>query len=277
MLPHKYVSMEKRKQSLLSIEIARLKTRTGNIPIVATWESKPGRITVFWWSVTNAKWESWSRDVEDLNMIGKTMREATYSNWSNRVAIVAAKGNVFVIYNRKVKLKRGGTAEGLLMDRLEWDESIKKLFLETEDPIRIPVSGVISDFKRPGYYLWAGFDSPSEKLLIVFQAIRPLRAIFPSDHFIQDLPIRDYEFLRRVIEERGAFKGLSEIFLKRDSVPWSFQLQPAETVELTLLSLRISYLTIDFEDPQNWRSLTIDQGGYHFDAFHEDGCLYCLL
>ena len=276
MLAYKYLSPKEGKQDITGIEIARLKTGIGNVPVIATCETKPGRITVFWWSITTAKWESWSREVGDLNMTGMTMREVTYSNWSNRVAIVAAKGNVFVIYNRKFELREGGIAEGLLMDRLEWDEAAKRLILRTIDPIRIPVSSLISDYRRPGYYLWAGFDLQSEKLLIVFQAIKILRAIHPHDYFSQDLPIRNYEFLRRLIEEMGNKPGLYEGLAKLDSAQHMLQAQIAETVELTLLSLKLANLAIDFEAKENWRSLTIDQGGFHFDAYHEEGYLYCL-
>jgi len=280
MIADKYPFLANEKQNILGVEIVRLETKRATIPIVATSEAKPGRITVFWWSVENGRWENWSREVEGLRMSGRTMKDAASSEWSNRVAVAAGRGNAFIVYKRKVSLDKENSEEGLLMDRLEWDENSSTLLPKTEVPIKIPVGGLIPRFRRTGYYLWAGFDQRSNKLLILFQSITRLVHTGPRDRwaFHFDIPIHDYEYFNKTLKgylERDVSKRIKSM-IKNGILPRISNREIPEKTDLTLFSAQLNNLTIDFSNPNSWHCLGVDEGGYHFDALSEGGNLYCV-
>ncbi|MFX1518078.1 MAG: hypothetical protein ACFFC6_17410, partial [Promethearchaeota archaeon] len=107
MLPHKYAALPTEsepnrqvKQSILEINLVRLDTPEGIIPVVATTEADC--ITVFWWNplIDPPGWDSWSRAHQPISRIAprnghNPMPEVTKWNLSQRVGLTAGNQEIF--------------------------------------------------------------------------------------------------------------------------------------------------------------------------------------
>jgi len=292
MFPHKYASLSDDKQEINGIELVRMPTQGAVIPVAVTWESAPSRIVVYWWNSVAIQWQSLTRQTTAANILGHSMARANDSHLSNRIAVVAMKDNVFLIYKREIEATTGEMISGLLIDWFEWASANNSLVLRTPNPIKVPVDEIFNDtgFHGVGYYLWAGFDYATKRLLVLCQTIRreeSVKFVAPTD--VIDFPTDDPRFYESEILE-DLFGGtvpvdeIREEWEERkpfDPVKPGREPQIIDIVELHLLAADLDDTISDYAQhlsvSGNWLTpLKVGEGGYHFDALLSDAKLYCL-
>lgn len=97
-MPFKHLSLERSKQQVLGVELARLSTPGGEVPLVATAEAE--RLTLWWWSRGEAAWQSWTWSHRPLAAHATSAERAGAWSWSRRVGLAAGDGVAALVFKR---------------------------------------------------------------------------------------------------------------------------------------------------------------------------------
>jgi hypothetical protein len=253
---HKFVSPNYRDQEVGGISLAQLSTQEGEIPIAVTCEDD--RITVFWWDIQSSNWQSWERFHDDISIRNRTfsMGQLMDLDWSESVGLDVGNGLIYLVYKR-IPEDQSGQFIGqkpdepqLYMDILEWDQENSTVRPQNDsgNPLLLPIEAL--GYTDVGFYLWTGWDSRFNKLVILFQASKPVR--------IDDEP------------ERVSYPGIEE---KGGSIANE---EPAE-IGIVIPKGKLNLVMIACDgNPDGistgtyWNDLIIDEGGYDFDILQSD-------
>lgn len=109
------------------------------------------------------------------NTPDRTIARVMTRNWSHRVGLAAGNGNAFLVYKRSVQF--GSVArKRLFLEQFRWqgaDVRLVPVFTDTDgdpEPIEIPLQA-LGYRQESGYYLWAGFSSARNRLIVLTQAV----------------------------------------------------------------------------------------------------------
>lgn len=148
----KYLHFEERKQDVLSVDLAHMKTiDESEVPIIATREQD--RINISWWKNNSSGWKH--------KVIPYSGELAAMGN-SQRIGMAIADDAVFIVF------KEPGGIRRLQVQIYLWNKATQELSLpQNSDALSIPILSY-PRFEH-NFYLWAGFDSVSDELLILSQ------------------------------------------------------------------------------------------------------------
>ena len=126
---HKYASPTHRAQDILNVEVSRLVTSIGPVPIAVT--SENDRLTLYWWHEQTSRWRYCQRFHEEPESVGRRARNITDLDWSHRVGLASGALKVFMVYQRRPVNAKGdfiGVEEGpqIYADVFEWNTATNR-------------------------------------------------------------------------------------------------------------------------------------------------------